>query len=378
MNAIRSHLFVVVAGFGLMSLSVAMVRAQQNAQQKDVVGGASLLFKRHQNPPTHRSKNLQRSSSNAPQGEKSKPLAMQQTKDNLSDAVEDALALGNTARDRTPPDFASAEKAYRLALKLSPQDPRPHVGLGNIYFDQQRYPEAAKAYKEAIKLKETATSSTALMSRQLGIRSIRAATDTQTGEWHVYLATAMLQQENLTGAERELRHAVAIDPKNATWLALLGYGLFTQKRYTEASAFYEDALHLDPNNDTYKRLLGESLPKALAASAQDEAIANRMEGTKWQIQKTDSGRIQGTCRLRTGQRLDCKFSGNQRSRYDNVRWKIQDELFRLESASSSASAPHQSLLKPSCIGEMRTDRIYIKCLLPGMEGDEVWTKRDRD
>jgi Flp pilus assembly protein TadD len=374
MNAFRSHLFAVVAVLGLVLPGLDMLRAQQKAPPTDILGGASNLFKPPQNPPINRRKNQQRSSSEAPLGEQNRPASPSPATDDTSDQVEDALALGNAARDRTPPDFASAEKAYRLAWKLNHDDPRPYVGLGNIYFDQQRYPEAAKAYKDAIKLQEPPKRLMvgALMSRGSGRSTSTVAPDYPAGDWHVYLAAAMLRQEDLFGAERELRHAVAFDPRNAISRAQLAYTLFTQKRYTEAAAFYESALQLDPTNEMYKELSKQSLLKAREAAAQDGAIAQRLEGTAWQIREAASENIVGTCHLKTGSQLDCKANGNKRPLYAGMRWKIQDGLFELQRPSPF------TIDGPSCIGEIRAERIYLKCTSSEIEGNEVWTRQDRD
>jgi tetratricopeptide (TPR) repeat protein len=67
--------------------------------------------------------------------------------------VEDAIEAGNNARDRKPPDYVDAERAYKLASKLAPNDERPFEGLGNIYLDQGRNEEAVLAYRKAIELK---------------------------------------------------------------------------------------------------------------------------------------------------------------------------------------------------------------------------------
>jgi Flp pilus assembly protein TadD len=376
MKATRFHLVAVVAV--LILIGVGVMRAQQNTPPRDILGGASLLFKPPQNPPTHRRKNQENISADAPVGQNSKAVVSPPATDDLSDKVEDALALGNAARDRTPPDFVYAEKAYRLAWKLNPRDPRPYVGLGNIYFDQQRYPEAAKAYKDAINLKEPTKRPVvgAFMSDESGL-AITAESANQTGDLHAYLATAMLQQENLTGAEIELRDAVTIDPKNATWRAQLGYALFTQKRFTEASALYEYASRLDPNNDTYKDLLKQSLVRAREASTQDTAIAKRLEATQWEIREAVSGNIKGACGLTAGHSLDCT-GGNKRPRYAAMKWKIQDGLFELESASTFRLAAPKGLSGPACIGEIRADRIYIKCSSAEIAADEIWTKQNRD
>ena len=88
------------------------------------------------------------------------PVASQPASTNVTPApaedyedVEDAIEAGNNARDRKPPDYVEAERAYKLATKLAPNDERSFEGLGNIYFDQQRNEEAVAAYRRAIELK---------------------------------------------------------------------------------------------------------------------------------------------------------------------------------------------------------------------------------
>ena len=66
--------------------------------------------------------------------------------------VEDAIEAGNNARDRKPPDYVEAERAYKLASQLAPNDERAFLGLGNIYLDQQRNEEAMASYRKATEL----------------------------------------------------------------------------------------------------------------------------------------------------------------------------------------------------------------------------------
>jgi len=71
----------------------------------------------------------------------------------ISEDAEDAIEAGNNARDQKPADYVEAERAYTLAAKLAPDDERAFEGLGNIYYDQQRYEEAVTAYRKTVELK---------------------------------------------------------------------------------------------------------------------------------------------------------------------------------------------------------------------------------
>jgi lipoprotein NlpI len=70
----------------------------------------------------------------------------------VNEQLEEAIAAGNDARDRRPPDYEKAEQAYRLAAKIDPQAVRAYEGLGNIFIDQKKYAEALAAYQQAVQL----------------------------------------------------------------------------------------------------------------------------------------------------------------------------------------------------------------------------------
>jgi hypothetical protein len=70
----------------------------------------------------------------------------------INQELEDAIAAGNDARSADPPNYAEAQKAYRLATRISPNDVRSYEGLGNIFIDQRKYADAFAAYEQAVKL----------------------------------------------------------------------------------------------------------------------------------------------------------------------------------------------------------------------------------
>jgi lipoprotein NlpI len=70
----------------------------------------------------------------------------------VNQPLEDAIAAGNDARSSNPPNYAEAEKSYRLATTIAPSDFRAYQGLGNVFFDQQKYSDSAAAYEQAVKL----------------------------------------------------------------------------------------------------------------------------------------------------------------------------------------------------------------------------------
>ena len=361
--------------------------AQQITANKDLMGGADLIFQRPPNPPTNKRKKTGSTAAGAAQGQKlapdgaakaevsstEKPAASANppTAADSSDEVEDALSLGNAARDRQPPDLASAEKAYRLAWKLKPTDPRPFIGLGNVYLDQERYPEAAKAYKEAIRLTTPKTSSVGAIGGLLGKKSGGGAIvsssrpmSAEVSDWRVFAVAALLRQDKLLVAERELKSEIAADSTNARLRALLAYDLFTQKRYAAASETYKSALALDRNNDSYKTAMEESARKSVEASARDAAIVKDLERSKWTVPGGDAGRS-GRCEFKAMWSLACRLPQIPEPQAGSGAWKIQDSVVELQGYPSSGSF---------CFGAIDGDRIKLKCLVDDAERAEVWTR----
>src|ERR1051325_5751136 len=103
---------------------------QQTSKVKDLTDGiGEFLIERPRNPPVNR-----RHSQKTKGVESKEPLnttggmvagvatALPSKPDSEDDdKTEDALFLGNAARDATPPRYEEAERAYKLATKLSPR-----------------------------------------------------------------------------------------------------------------------------------------------------------------------------------------------------------------------------------------------------------------
>jgi len=255
-----------LVSLSLVGLIVFVSNLSSSEAGQDQLGGASVIFIEHpKNPPvrpkTLRTKAQQTNQPNPTSAtDKEKPV----TSADLSDEVEDALALGNSARDAEPPRYQDAEKAYRLAAKLNDDDPRPYLGLANLWYDQRNYQAAAKMYREATE--RMAPKKTVGIGKMLGGISSkttvgdisRVTSFHERAEAHSYLGNALLQAGMFAEAEAELRTATTEDSRNAQTFALLGYSCFQQKKYLEASAALRKAVGLSPDNEGYKQLLKES------------------------------------------------------------------------------------------------------------------------
>jgi Flp pilus assembly protein TadD len=326
------------------------------------------------------------------------------SKDDLSDELEDALALGNAARDKKPPDYQSAERAYKLAAKLISNDPRPYIGLGNIYYDQKRFAEAAGFYKKALDFlkfrgggMDFTGGATRLPSRpsireaigEAAVGTELVAFETQpdiyydnklSGRWHAYLGRTLLRQGMLREAESVLRIAVAYDYQNAEGHVLLGYALFEQKRYTEASDLYKNAAQIDSTNGLYKELLDQALTKSKEASSQDDAITRKLKGTKWEI--ASEGKAEGTCRLKDKGELSCKFSDDKSASYSGMLWKIEDNIFQLYYHQTfTRYTPlyrYQTFTRSTpCFGKLKGNQIDVECYISDeSKWEGVWIRKN--
>jgi Flp pilus assembly protein TadD len=244
----------------LISVSTPLNAPAYMNSPQDIMGGAALIFiRRPQNPPVRRrvSKVSTKSDTkySAPSDEKTSENP-QKVKSDLSDEIEDALALANSARDTNPPRYQDAELAYRLATKLNPKDPRPYVGLGNIWYDQKQYAEAAKMYKQAVMVMAADSS-----GRTWTIRGKLPPWSEENAKWRAYLGATLLQARSFSEAEVELREAISLDSNNANWHAQLGYCLLEQNKFSDASRSLKVALRLDPKNAEYQQLLKLSLAR---------------------------------------------------------------------------------------------------------------------
>ena len=132
---------VVFVALGAVSSSVAQPGAQQASGgtiERDLVGGAALIFRRPENPKTL-------AGGGRISGSRDRTPHLR-TQDQI-------LAKGNEARSAAAPRYSEAEGQYKLAAKQDPEDHRAFAGLGNIYLDQGRFSDAIDAYRDALRLK---------------------------------------------------------------------------------------------------------------------------------------------------------------------------------------------------------------------------------
>ena len=262
--------------------------------QQDLSQGTGVFIQKPENPPARRPRQkrsaARRARAATPEPKAAQGAASEDDADaaagasTTGDMLEDALWLGNEARDSDPPRYEEAERAYRLAAKLAPKDPRPHVGLGNIFWDQKRLDQAAAAYRNAVQLsgpynakittevrtREREAEAEERAARRRGRRSSptnRAAhrlseearflyaSAAMIGQEQAYLGATLMQRGSYAEAEAALKKATVQNPENAEWWALLGAVQIEQRKYAAARRSLRSALFLEPYEERYAELL---------------------------------------------------------------------------------------------------------------------------
>jgi Flp pilus assembly protein TadD len=149
------------------------------------------------------------------------------------DSFDVALALGKAYLRLQPGDYPAAERAFRAAVRLRPDDPAAHFHLGISLEQQRQFPQAAASYAQAVTLKPD-----------------YAAARYNRGE-------CLLQTGDVAGAREEFRSAARIKPNFAEAHRELGDLLARDNRLEEAVAELEQAARLAPKDPKTRQLLEE-------------------------------------------------------------------------------------------------------------------------
>lgn len=157
---------------------------------------------------------------------------------------------------RTPAGLNKAVDQFTQAIVRDPTYAPAYVGLANSYNllreytlmpASEAYPRALSAAKKAVEL------------------------DEQSSEAHASLAFALFYGTwDVTGAEREFRRAIDLNPNNAVARHWYATYLATRGRYSDAVAEIERAQALDPAS---KSILADKADLLLVAGRRDEGIS---------------------------------------------------------------------------------------------------------
>jgi tetratricopeptide (TPR) repeat protein len=199
------------------------------------------------------------------------------TPDN-SAQLEDALSLADDARQNGRND--AAERGYLLASKLVPSDPRAYLGLGHLFYNQKKYPDAEKAYARAAALSRNdsepyarlAFTYTEMQRLAEGLSAAQRAVAAQPDNYYGYLALGYVLslQHSYAASETAYRKAVTLAPNPVVILHTeLARILSEQRKYREASVEAKKAVDLDPKDYSARfqyalllQKLGQLVPSA--------------------------------------------------------------------------------------------------------------------
>lgn len=149
--------------------------------------------------------------------------------------------------------FAEAERAYRKALEISPNDANTWQHLGRFLTLMSRLPEAEEALRHAVKHKPDFAPN-----------------------W-VALGSVISQRGDLPAAREAFEKATAADPANAEGWFGLGVARSQLKDYSGAVAPLKEAVRLDPSKSGAWAYLGEI---QFRSGQRDAALKSLQEAEK--------------------------------------------------------------------------------------------------
>jgi Flp pilus assembly protein TadD len=192
--------------------------------------------------------------------------------------LEDALSLADDARQAGRDE--AAERGYLLASKLVPSDPRPYLGLGYIYYNQKKYPDAERFYARAASLSRgdseplarLAFTYSEMQRLDEALAAARRAVTAEPGDYYGYLALGYVLslRKSYAEAETTYRKSVSLAPQplvvlHSELVRILG----EQRRYADAAAEAKKAVDIDPKDASARfsyaimlQKLGQLVPSA--------------------------------------------------------------------------------------------------------------------
>jgi tetratricopeptide (TPR) repeat protein len=118
-------------------------------------------------------------------------------------------------------DTEGAIKAYKDAVRRSPDRDDIHISLGNLYFSEGRYDEAAETYEKAVKIWSSSDN-------------------------HYALGQAYLNAGRHSEADREFNTVLRMEPDKPAGYYGLGLNFSKQGRYEDAILQFKEAIRVDP------------------------------------------------------------------------------------------------------------------------------------
>jgi Flp pilus assembly protein TadD/serine/threonine protein kinase len=165
--------------------------------------------------------------------------------------------------------FVEAAKAWRQAIALKPDFAEACVNLGAALLRQEKYAEAEAACCQAIQFKPDDADVYVNLGAALGQQGKYAEAETacrqaihlkpDLAEAHSNLGFVLICQGKLTQAKTAYRQAIQLKPDDADVYLSLGSALGQQGKYTEAEAACRQAIQLKPAYAEAHYNLGKAL-----------------------------------------------------------------------------------------------------------------------
>jgi len=165
--------------------------------------------------------------------------------------------------------LSEAERAYKKAIKISPEFSEAYNNLGNVLMDKSRPREAADAYRRALKhlsdhpmlLNNLGNALQALGDNEKAVEWFHKALqqDSNYAQAHNNLGNALRDLGQLQQAEASYRRATEIDPGQADALNNLAGILFESGRLNEAIDSFHKVIAIDPGHVGAHTALGFAL-----------------------------------------------------------------------------------------------------------------------
>lgn len=168
--------------------------------------------------------------------------------------IEASITSGNEMLSQTPPNYAEAERLYRLAADLDLKDARANLGLGRIFYAQKNYNNAELYYRRAVEgnPNEFAAHHGLALTLEALRRDAEAAQSyakalalnpDDTAALNNSAAT-LIRLGKLSSAEEQYKHLATLDGKLAGPRSALGVIYYTKGNTTGARLHWETAAKL--------------------------------------------------------------------------------------------------------------------------------------
>jgi tetratricopeptide (TPR) repeat protein len=184
--------------------------------------------------------------------------------------------------------YVDAADVFTASLRRHPQSPRLHVGLGIAHYSRGRYDDAIAQFSSASDLAPDDPRPHVFLGEMYGVVPAQSGEITRRlarfverapgdADGHYYYAMSLWRGGG-TGAdvvtvEALLRRAAALDPKHAKARLQLGILLSEQKRWNDAIAPLRDAIAIAPKLAPAHFRLSQAYRRTGQTALADESLA---------------------------------------------------------------------------------------------------------